>query len=139
MALTANIVERTVGGETDKRFQLAGGAYTRTIKEGSSWNKLRIGIRLSTTRDSAWTSPPKFYFGLCSGTTAPPGSITPNHFLGISNQGENASNFNWGNSTDYITWGSKWSQPIIIENGAQRSACDGGQASASYNLSLIHI
>ena len=93
--LTAEIVERTISGETDKRLQIAGGHYVRKLDVGSDWTIMRVGMRLSTNRTTSWATPPKLYAGLVSGTSAPPGTATPNHFLGLRT---NASNWNYTSS-----------------------------------------
>lgn len=86
MAEIANIVEETVASETDKRAQLGKAYLLRKIKYGTNWNKLRIGLRWSTCRTTAFTSPSKFFFGLCSGTTVPPGDPSCPHAFGVSNK-----------------------------------------------------
>lgn len=78
-------IQRTIAGETDSRL-IVDNAHTtpvRTLLMGSSWNSMRLAIRVSCSRTSDYTSPPSFYFGLTSGKTAPPGSVTPNHFIGV--------------------------------------------------------
>lgn len=77
----ADIVERTVLSVTDKRIVLGAEQLGRTISIGTNWNKIRIGMRCSTTYTS--TSPLPLLFGLCSGTTAMAGDATPEHFVGV--------------------------------------------------------
>src|SRR5574341_1187227 len=60
----------------------------RVMNMGSNWTKLNVGMRLRN-RLVGSTNPTskagQIYFGLCNGTTAPVGSATPAHFIGVKN------------------------------------------------------
>ena len=83
MAITKNIVQETVSSELQKMLQIGGGAYVRTIAEGSGWTKLRLGVRVAYTSNSD-LSGLLWYLGLCAGNSTPPGSAVPGHFVGFS-------------------------------------------------------
>jgi len=90
----ASIVERTIGGATDRRLALLREQCGRTISIGSSWNKIRLGIHLSIDTSAAITQMPSFVFGLCSGMTNMYTDETTDHFVGVKTPDSiNTTNF----------------------------------------------
>src|SRR5690606_3245991 len=89
MALTAEIVTRTISGETDKRLRISDGYYVRRVSEligDDTWTKIRILMRVSFLTEKAYgnyTGYPSWFFGLCTGTDSPPGTVSPQHFAGL--------------------------------------------------------
>lgn len=108
-----DIVTKTANGETDKRLVVLENAVRRKSKIGTNWTYARVVMRLATSRNSAWTNPPAWWFGMMSGTSDPPGSATPQHFIGVKNKND------WTNSTNYIEMGT----------GITRTKYEGGLAS----------
>jgi hypothetical protein len=53
---------------------------------GNDFTKLIIGMRLSLDDFTERSSMARWFFGLTSGTSAPPGTGTPNHFVGVTTQ-----------------------------------------------------
>jgi len=92
------IVQRTLSGEVKNGVLLDNlhPPLVRTMDIGNDWTTLRIAVRISTQRTAVTTSPQFFYLGVCSGTTAPPGSTTPNHFIGCSTT---SANWTYGATT----------------------------------------
>lgn len=89
MALTAEIVTRTISGETDKRLRISDGYYVRRVSEligDDTWTKIRILMRFSFLTEKAngdYKGYPSWFFGLCTGTDSPPGTLSPQHFAGL--------------------------------------------------------
>lgn len=79
-------VSRTISSEVDERALLDNGhpPLARLFSIGDDWTSIRVGIRLSTTRATAWSTVPSFYFGVCSGLSNPAGTVSPNHFVGVT-------------------------------------------------------
>lgn len=126
------IVERTVNTETDKRALVDNlhPPLVRKMAVGSDWTKLRIGMRVSSRRSTAWSSPPYFYFGLCAGLEAPPGSATPNHFVGIRSSG-----VNWDVSSGNPSWFPNNSNSFgrcMIQDGATSYTAVSASGNPSY-------
>ena len=82
----ANIVNRVISTVSDNRLSLLGESWARTMSGGNDFTKLIIGMRLSLNDYTERTNMARWYFGLTSGTSAPPGSATPNHFVGVTTQ-----------------------------------------------------
>lgn len=117
------IIERSLsGGGTDKRVQIdtAHPPLLRTISIGSNWTKLRVCAQISSTRKSIWSPGPKFWFGLCAGQSAPPGSATPNHFCGMYLAPGSWVYYPAGSNAEYVTaWSSGSSDSLaLIANGS---------------------
>lgn len=76
------IVERTEGEETEKRVVVDNlhPPLVRKMKIGSNWTKLRVMIRVSTSRAATGSSFPPLYFGVCSSTN--PEQPYNDHFFG---------------------------------------------------------
>jgi len=75
-------MSRTVASITDKRIVLRNEQCGRTISIGSSWTKIRIGVRHAINRTTAYNNAPSFVFGLCSGTAAMYTDPTTANFIG---------------------------------------------------------
>lgn len=83
--MAAEIENITNVVETKKNIKFSQVGLSRKLAIGSDWNKIRIGIMLSTNISSNLTPSP-FYFGLCSGTENMVGFETVDHFIGIKNK-----------------------------------------------------
>lgn len=97
--MSLEIVSRTISSETEQRCKVLSETLGRTCRVGSLWTRVQVSIRFSTNRNSAWTGPPRFYLGMCNGTTAMPGSATPAHFIGIRNT---SANWTWNSTYSYV-------------------------------------
>lgn len=76
------IVTETISSVVDQRIGLQNSFFARPHGI-SSWNTLRIGIRLQMENTGANLSGnPHIFFGLCCGTSAPMGSAIPTHAVG---------------------------------------------------------
>lgn len=85
----AQIIERTIQAETEKRLVLQKEQIGRTISIGSNWDSIRIGFRHSISNDSnvKLSAPGVWAFGLCSGTSNMFLDDTTTHFLGVRTTG----------------------------------------------------
>ncbi len=63
------ILNRNIGGVDDKRIVLANGQFARLLPSGISWDKIRVAIRYTFNATASISGTPRFWFGLCSGTT----------------------------------------------------------------------
>lgn len=86
----SRIIRRTLSAELLSRAVLQNSQDARPLPFGSSWTKLRIGIRLHARNYAADITglgingtPPRFAFGLSSGTANLFGDSTTTHFLGV--------------------------------------------------------
>lgn len=79
------ITGRRISGSADQRASLGNDQIIRQIQT-SSWNKIRVAMRMCVTVQSALTSTPKFYLGVCNNSNAAgnngAGSRITNHFVG---------------------------------------------------------
>lgn len=78
----------TVDAIEDRRLVLSGAAVARTLPFGSTWNTLRIGIRMSMgDYGASLQGTPRFYLGVmgtpAAGLTNGPLSDNTAHFVGI--------------------------------------------------------
>jgi len=94
----ASIITRTINGEVDQRLVLSGEQCGRTMSIGNNWTSMRLGVRFSINRTSAYTAPPTLFAGICSGTSEMYADGTTKHFIGVRS---NASN--WGYATGYLS------------------------------------
>lgn len=83
--MAKNIVTKTVSSEANQRLSLTSAAYVRPMDFGSNWSHIRIAARVAVNINTGTTDipAPNFFLGLTSGSSAVPGTATPNHFLGI--------------------------------------------------------
>lgn len=86
------IIARTISAATEQAIAMENSAFARTLSIGTSWTKLRIGIRFHF-RDLgvAPSGTPRFAMGFCSGTTNIMGDASVTHWVGLI--------------TDTATWG----------------------------------
>ena len=120
------IIKRTIGGVDDQRSVVDNlhPPLVRKMIIGSDWTKIRVVLRISSNRTSSYSSPPSMYFGLCAGTTSPPGSVTPNHFFGVRS-----------NSSQWL-YRTGWGSPYCIQIGMNSSLItNGSETTASLGLS----
>jgi hypothetical protein len=79
------ITGRRISGIADQRASLGNDQIIRQIQT-SSWNKIRVGMRMCVTVQSAITGTPKLYIGVCNNSNAAgnngAGSRIVNHFVG---------------------------------------------------------
>lgn len=95
---------RTVSAVDDKRIVLSNSQFARPIPFGTTWNKIRIGVRLDcTTSGGNLTGTPRFAVGLCSGNTDLYGDATTTHFVGVRT---NEATWTLTNSNRYLVNGS---------------------------------
>jgi hypothetical protein len=79
------ITGRQIDGIADKRASLGNDQIVRQI-ETTSWNKIRVAVRMCVTVQSAITGTPRLYIGMCNNSNAAgnngAGSRVTNHFIG---------------------------------------------------------
>lgn len=94
---------RTVSSVDDVRAVLSNSTLRRLLSIGSTWNKIRVGVRLIVNGSAAVVGTPRFAMGVCSGTANPfnNGSASTDHFVGAA--------------TKFATWG--YSGNIFYING----------------------
>lgn len=81
--MASTIISRTVSAVVDQRLGFSASYITRPIGQ-LDWRGIRVGLRVNMTNTGAnIAGTPRFFVGVCSGTTAPAGSVTPKHTLGI--------------------------------------------------------
>lgn len=83
------ITGRRISGIADQRASLGNDQIIRQLVT-TSWNKIRIAARVCATTQSAITSTPRLYIGVCNNSNAAgnngAGSRVTNHFVGaVSN------------------------------------------------------
>jgi len=82
--MASTILLRNIGGVDDKRIVLSNSNFARPFSVASGWTQLRIAMRLIMRNTGAnLTSTPRFFAGLCSGSTNLPLDATTTHFVGI--------------------------------------------------------
>ena len=88
MAITT--ILRSTGGVDDVRALMGRSTLRRKLSVGTSWTKLRVGLRLCIEDTGGNVlSTPQFAVGLCSGTTNPfnDGSAITTHWVGAITAG----------------------------------------------------
>lgn len=109
----SRIIQRTISAQADNRVVLQNSQDARPLPFGSSWTRLRIGVRLHMRQYSEVGNitglgingtPPRFAFGLVSGTTNLFGDASTTHFIGVR----------W-NAT---TWTLTGSNRFLVSNGS---------------------
>ena len=79
----STIIDRSyIGGDNDKILSVTNEQIGRTFSVGSSWKRLRIGIRYEVSSSGANIVGPNFAFGLCSGTSSMYADSTTQYFIG---------------------------------------------------------
>jgi hypothetical protein len=132
-----DLISRTIGGIVDQKFSLHNDFIARTMSIGTSWTRLRLGMRMALTLNGlATTFTPKFYFGLCSGTSSVVGDQTPTNFFGFAfRQG-----VTWnpsGNSVAQL--GGSIIAPTKVVNGVETVGTSAGSFFASTVLTVRNI
>lgn len=98
------ILSRTVSSVEDKRARVANAVFARKISIGNSWNKIRIGLRLSFEDSGAnITGNPALVVGVCSGLTALYGEASVTNFAGVY---LSAVQWNRGSGGSYAWYGA---------------------------------
>lgn len=78
------ILERTISAVIDKRIVLSNSQFARPLPFGTTWNELRIGIRVHMRDTGAnLASTPRFWLGACSGSTNLIGDASTDNFVGM--------------------------------------------------------
>lgn len=79
-----SIISRTISAVVDQKVVQDNDLIARKTSVGTNWTTLRVGARLAVNNNGN-TLPftPKWWFGLCSGTSNVPGDQTPTNFIGI--------------------------------------------------------
>lgn len=77
------IKDRTISATQDKRIVLSNSQFARELPFGTTWNKIRVGVRFHMRNTGAdLVSTPNFALGVCSGQTNLYGDATTTHFVG---------------------------------------------------------
>ena len=82
----STIKQRTISSVVDNRVRLINSNFARlwSTDVGTSWTKIRIGCRISIEDSGAnLASTPRFYFGVCSGTSNIVMDSTTTHWVGL--------------------------------------------------------
>lgn len=85
--MSTTILSRTIG-TLDKKLVLSNSQWAASLDIGTSWTKLRMGLRWALTDSGGnLTSTPRFFIGLhsnpASGMTNGPLTATCSHFVGL--------------------------------------------------------
>jgi hypothetical protein len=74
-----------VGPTNEKAVELINSHFARSFSIGTNWNKLRVAIRLTGTRTPALTltGTPRFFVGVCHGTSSVYGDSYVSHSVGV--------------------------------------------------------
>lgn len=105
----SSIRQRTISSVVDNRIVLSNSQFARAIPFGTTWNKIRIGVKWDITSSGGnLTGTPRFAIGVCSGNANLFGDATTTHFVGIRS---NEATWTLTNSNRYLVNGSTI-QPI---------------------------
>lgn len=82
--MASSILLRNIGGTDDKRIVLSNSQFARVMDIGTTWTRVRVGIRFCV-RDTGGSlaSTPRLFVGLSSGTSNLFGDATTQHALGV--------------------------------------------------------
>lgn len=81
--MASSIILRTISGTDDKRVSLANSNFARPFTIASGWTTLRIALRMIANNNGAnITGTPRFYVGLCSGSSNIIMDATTTHWAG---------------------------------------------------------
>jgi len=81
--MATSILLRNIGGLDDKRFVLSNSQLARTLFIGTTWNKIRIGLRQTMPDSGGNVGSLKWGLGVCSGLTNLFGDATTTNFFGL--------------------------------------------------------
>lgn len=82
--MSSVIKERTISAATEKAIQSQNATFARLVSIGTSWTKVRVGMRLHMESTGAnLVSTPRLAVGFCSGTANQFGDATTGHFVGV--------------------------------------------------------
>ena len=79
----AIIIDRISASIADKVLSISNEQCARTITIGSTWNRIRIGVRFKISSSFANITSANFAWGLISGTSSLYADASTNHFLGV--------------------------------------------------------
>ncbi len=85
--MASTIVSRTISAVVDKRASMTNATWVRPIPFGTSWTKLRLGIRMQMTDTGSGLTSAQFFMGVCSGSTNIFGDETTTHACGWRSTG----------------------------------------------------
>lgn len=75
---------RTISAATETAIQMANSQWARTLTIGTTWNVLRVGVRMHmATIGANLTGTPRLFIGMCSGTANIFGDATTTHAVGM--------------------------------------------------------
>lgn len=112
--MAAAIEKVTISGTEDGRLFLANAQAARKLAAGSSWTRIRIGLRLAFDHfGSSLTGTPRFYVGMMSNPATPfangPLGSACSHFVGVRTVDGTAiydSNSSGGSDIAFQNWNS---------------------------------
>jgi hypothetical protein len=82
--MASTIVTRTISAAQENAISMANSQWARTLSIGTTWNVLRVGLRLHMgTTGANITGTPRFFVGLSSGTSNIFGDATTTHAVGM--------------------------------------------------------
>ena len=81
--MSATILSRTINSIVDQRIVLLNQSIGRALSFGSTWNDIRIGVRLSINTGGNAFSGGGLFVGICSGTSALYGEASTTHAVGM--------------------------------------------------------
>jgi hypothetical protein len=123
----------TVGGEN--RLILGADRIARqpSFMLGTTWQKMRIGMRLCMSDSGANVSPADFIVGVCSGNSSIYGDSgsAPKHFYGISLVGSFAT---FTRGTSPTRYGCAFSSGICFVNGSLSTSSATNMEPSTWNI-----
>ena len=128
------IIARTISAATEKAIAMTNSAFARTLSIGTTWTKIRVGIRFHF-RDlgSAPSGTPRFALGLCSGTTNIMGDASVTHWVGCITD---AASWGYAAGSHYgsITWSPAKKVNTTLTVGSSLTTTMGIPARAADNV-----
>lgn len=151
--MASTIVSRTISAANENAISMVNSQFARTLTIGTTWNVIRVGLRLHMgTTGADLTGTPRFFVGLSKGTTNIFGDSTTDHAVGMVSAAAT-----WTNGGTYyydgslfkpakrvsttLTVGTTFGQSVIASpaTSANRCLCFIDITKGSPNFSFKHF
>jgi hypothetical protein len=119
-------VEIVAVGPESHALYLPDGYAVRKMEVGTDWTVLNVGVMFRQSRIANWDTPSalggrKVGFGLCAGTSAPVGTASVRHFVGVRTASD------WVRSQVHYWWSTGW-QVFSAAGASETIAASGSGA-----------